>query len=306
MEPQEPFLPFTGVEASPHVSTTHAQMVAQFEAAKGRLLEIINMREKTPAAISAYTESRAKALLGQWEALPPIVDPSVASRWADEINERLIEMNERLADDAKYASAFARLEDLNIMVFQLRYSDYMPSYKNDHVYNEVKGPSTRITSTHAVPLESDESEKEALTFFENEEWPVIHDRLVKENGPVTTAEFPKNPWAPQAPMVQLIRALAVRTETKPLDIYQSIRICSEGKHSYVVYKHWFPFDINDQPMSIHRRIIEDLSGLSSAPLICRSDIGPIRATILQVASKYFERFVWSEELQRCLEYRIRV
>ncbi|PKK51605.1 hypothetical protein CI102_5935 [Trichoderma harzianum] len=290
MEPQEPILPLPDVEASPHVSTTHAPLVAQFEAAKSRLLEIISMREKTPTVISASTESRAKALLGQWEALPPIVDSSLASRWADEINDRLIEMNERLADDAKYASAFARLEDLNIMVFQLRYSDYMPSYKND-VYNEVKGPSTRITPTHVVPLESDESEKEALTFFENEEWPVIHDRLVKENGPVTTAEFPKNPWAPQAPLVQLIRALAVRTETKPLDIYQSIRICSEGRHSYVVYKHWFPFNINDQPISMGLRIQKDLAGLSSAPYICRLDIGSIRATILQVANKYFEIFV---------------
>ncbi|KAL6806248.1 hypothetical protein J3E68DRAFT_390713 [Trichoderma sp. SZMC 28012] len=305
MEPQEPFLPFTGVEASPHVSTTNAQMVAQFEAAKSRLLEIINMREKTPAAISAYTESRAKALLGQWEALPPIVDPSVASRWADEINERLIEMNELLSKDAKYASAVARLEDLKIMVFQLRYSDYMPSYKNDP-YSEVKGSHTRITPTHVVPLGSDEAEKEALTFFENEEWTAIHDRLVEENGPVTTAEFPQYPWAPQTPMVRLIQVLAARTETQPLDIYHSIRICSEGRHSYVVYHHWFPFDINDEPISVHRRIIKDLSGLSSVPHICRSDIGPIRATILQVASKYFERFVWSEELQRCLEYRIRV
>ncbi|KAL6700224.1 hypothetical protein J3F84DRAFT_357509 [Trichoderma pleuroticola] len=65
MESQEPILPLPNVEASPHVSTTHAQMVAQFEAAKGRLLEIISMREKTPAAISASTESRAKTLLGQ-------------------------------------------------------------------------------------------------------------------------------------------------------------------------------------------------------------------------------------------------
>ncbi|KAK4062705.1 uncharacterized protein Triagg1_9823 [Trichoderma aggressivum f. europaeum] len=244
MEPQEPILP------SPHVSTTHAQMVAQFEAAKGRLLEIISMREKTPAAISASTESRANALLGRWEAVPPIVDPSLAFRWAGEINERLIEMNERLTDEAKYSSAFVRLEDLKIMVFQLRYSDYMPSYKND-LYNQAKGSPIRITPTHAGPLGSGEAEKEALTFFENKEWTAIHDRLVNEHGPVTTTEFPKYPWASQAPLVRLIQVLAARTETEPLDIYDSIRICSEGRHSYAVYNLWSPFDINGQPITIH-------------------------------------------------------
>ncbi|KAL7959059.1 hypothetical protein V8C34DRAFT_133592 [Trichoderma compactum] len=49
-----------------HVSTTHFQEFAQLEAANGRLMAIIGTRNKTPTAVSSSTESRAKALMGQW------------------------------------------------------------------------------------------------------------------------------------------------------------------------------------------------------------------------------------------------
>ncbi|UKZ73469.1 hypothetical protein TrVFT333_001116 [Trichoderma virens FT-333] len=296
MASQKLGLPQSDLENLPRAFTTSSQVTEQFDGAKARLMDIIAMKDKTPIAISPSTESRARFLLHQWEDILPTANPVFAARWAQEIDKRLVEMNQRLTEDAKYVFALARLEDLNIMVFQLRYTDYMASYKNDPYIPQKRSP-VRIIPTHALSLGTHQTEEEALALFENGEWSAIHHRLITENGPVNTSEFPTNPWVTKAPMIRLIQKLATLTETKALNIYHLIRTCSQGRHSYVGYNHFFPFEINTQLISMHLRIQKHLSGLSSAPYICRPDIQAIRDTILQVADKYFEIFIWSEQLR---------
>ncbi|KAL7929094.1 hypothetical protein V8C35DRAFT_316223 [Trichoderma chlorosporum] len=207
MASQELPLPQPDVEISPTDVITNTELLQKIKTSRNRLMEIITLKDKTPTTISPATESRIRTLLRQWDDIPPIVDSDVASRWAEEIDGRLIELEERLKADAKYASAFARLQDLDIMVFELRYSDYMPSYKNNP-YTEAKGSPLRKLSPLVLPLQSHEGEEEALAFFETEEWSAIHSRLLTENGPVTTPEFPTNPMGIQPPMVRLIQRLA--------------------------------------------------------------------------------------------------
>ncbi|OTA07075.1 hypothetical protein A9Z42_0079250 [Trichoderma parareesei] len=252
------------------------------------LREILRMKAQEPFSISPSMEKRVQDLLARWA-----VGDFTGLRNAKEYHALVAEIHERIEIDATYAGALARLDELDVMSFQLRYKEYFPLG-----HQEFERRSQRLEVTQKDAFNGDsypmfETELEALAFFETEDWTDIWERLRKEPC-FGCASCPlMGDSADESPLVNLIQVLARLMDTWPDIIIAAIRAYvrrEAAKQSRIAQL------AAANKMFLVAKIIEsDLRDLEHAPAACKEAVPAIRNAIFVLICRYFTIFFWDRE-----------
>ncbi|TFA99457.1 hypothetical protein CCMA1212_008817 [Trichoderma ghanense] len=271
---------------------------AILEVVKENLQEILRIKAQKPFSISPKTEKRLRDLLARWDT-----GDYTGLNNATEYRALLSEINSRVEADAKYADALARLGDLDVMSFQLRYREYFPSG-----FEELDKSSLRLVGTQkdafcGEPHTLSEIEEEALAFFEAQEWINIWERLGRE----PAFRWPAFPLhgnsAKESPLVHLLQVLARLNDTWPDTIIATLGAYID--RNAATQSRIAELAAADKVLLVASTIEEDLGDLDSAPDVWKEAVPAIRDAIFVVVARYFTVFIWEEQARRCwaLEWR---
>ncbi|KAL6864126.1 hypothetical protein J3F83DRAFT_742619 [Trichoderma novae-zelandiae] len=267
-------------------------------ATKQNLEDIIALQVLESTTVSPATAKRAKFILDRWES---------ASKDSGIIVALASEMHRRVLGDAKYAAALARVEELNVMTFKLRYGDYLASslqeWQKSSRRLEAAQDNTLVTPGNAPssePFSLPRVQEEALAFFKSRKWSDVLARLDSEEGAAEPYGFLKGEAVERSPILHLIQVLAGLNNTTAEAIIGSMKeyVGRDG----IAHSRISEYAAEKKTILLASTIVKDLQDLNSAPAACQKAVPAIRQAIWKTIHKHFAVFEWIEEEQQCSGY----
>lgn len=253
------------------------------------LQQILMMKKRKPFSVSRETEMRIQDILARWDmgGVTGLVS-------AAEYELLLAEIRQRVAIDAKYAIALARLDDLN---FQLQYTEYSASETEelDRCSRPWVGADGDVFD--AEPYTLPEIEENALSFFETQDWLDIWQRLKQEPSFRWDARRSQKNSADESPLVNLVQVLAQLNDTWPYIIIATIQayVNRRAVKQSQPARQAAPNDV----LLVASTLLSDLRDLKRAQASWGEAVPAVRDAIFVFIARCFTAFKWEEQAQRC-------
>lgn len=181
--PSNPPAAPTNPPANPPATLTPAQEVAALKKKfKRKLRKVVAMREQTPMLVSPATETQAKGTLSSWDSLFTGANPT------QRLKDMYANLRNCLMVDSKYGHAVARLHQLELDLFRVKYEEYLyvasaPQEVQDAAGQLFVGQVATAPAPCSMPGWRDPIpglHNEELEFFMTQEWSAIMKRLEEE------------------------------------------------------------------------------------------------------------------------------
>ncbi|KAL7819285.1 hypothetical protein V8C44DRAFT_133344 [Trichoderma aethiopicum] len=253
------------------------------------LQQILMMKKRKPFSVSRATEMRIQDILASWDKGDVTGLVSAA-----EYELLLAEIRQRVAIDAKYSMALARLDDLN---FQLQYTEYSSSEKEELDRCSRLWVGAYGDAFDAEPYTLPQIEENALSFFETQDWQDIWERLKQEPAFRWDARRSQKDSADESPLVNLVQVLAQLNDTWPYIIIAAIqayvnRIAAKQSH---LANRAAPNDV----LLVASTLLSDLPDLKRVRASWGEAVPAVRDAIFVFIARCFTPFQWEEQAQRC-------
>ncbi|PTB66390.1 hypothetical protein BBK36DRAFT_1118593 [Trichoderma citrinoviride] len=261
------------------------------EMVKGGLQQIFAEKARDPFSVSPATEKHVQILSTRWD-----MGDFAGLGNMPEYSALLSDWSQRRRVDYKYADALARLDDLNVECFRLRYGKYFASGLEEfqRTPRHVAAPDGNFH----VPLALPGLEEETLAFFNTHEWSEIWKRLRQEPSLEYAHLHLDDQAAEASPIVRLIQVLAGLNDIWVHRIIEAIQ--AYVALSGTAHKGIAELAATNSIMPFTGIIEDDLRDLSSAPAACTEAVPAIRDAIFVAISRYYTLWVWEEDSRRCL------
>lgn len=296
------------------------ELAAQKRRMERRLRRVITMRQQKPTLVSPATARGAQDLLDRWDEIWTTYKPEYLKTLEE--NVRIF-----LYNDPKYGAALARIHDLEVDLFRLKYASYLylaeaPKEAQDAALQLVTARDTAATTEvdNNTPPHPDPTPglyEEQLPFFTTQDWSAILNRMRQERA----AHRAENRKPRHLKYVYVLDEDRYDSWSFPTDESTLINLCStlarlhvttvealvDKMDEYVKLKgrglHYSRAATAEQLFQLMDVLEADIRKLDSAPEGCEEHVPAMREAITDAAGKLFggRNWKWDEDLERRAE-----